>query len=124
MKIKADSFADAINECFAEYGNEVDSVLEEAVVNAAKESVSDLKKGGPYKTRNKAKYTGAWSQKKEKTRTGMTAIVYNSKSPGLAHLLEFGHATRKGGRTKAFPHIQPVDEKVESRLMGYLEEKL
>lgn len=124
MKIKADSLAGTINEYLAEYGDVVIETLEDAVSNVAKESVNDLKQGGPYKTRNKAKYTGAWKSKTEKSRTGASATVYNAKSPGLAHLLEFGHATKNGGRTKAYPHVEPVDDKTEKRILSYLENKL
>lgn len=124
MKIKADNLASTINDYLSEYGNVVTDVLDKAVNDVAKESVNDLKQGGPYKTRNKAKYTGAWKSKKEKSRTGSSATVYNSASPGLAHLLEFGHATRNGGRTKAYPHIEPVDSKTEKRILEYLEGNL
>ena len=124
MKIKADSLAGTINEYLAEYGDVVIETLEDAVDNVTKESVNDLKQGGPYKTRNKSKYTGAWKSKTEKSRTGASATVYNAKSPGLAHLLEFGHATRNGGRTKAYPHITTVDDKTEKRILSYLENKL
>ena len=38
--------------------------------------------------------------------------VYNKKHYQLTHLLEKGHQTRKGGRTKAFEHIGPVNDAI------------
>lgn len=124
MKIDPADFSSVISKALEEYGNLVDDALEKAVTKVSKESVNELKKGGIYQTRNRSKYTGSWTSKKEKSRTGMTAVVYNAKSPGLAHLLEFGHATKAGGRTRAFPHIEPVNDKVADRMVDYLEENV
>ncbi len=47
------------------------------------------------------------------------------QEPGTAgHLLEFGHALRKGGRTRAFPHIAPAEEKAAQILEKEVEAAL
>lgn len=42
--------------------------------------------------------------------------IGNKNKPGLVHLLEHGHATLNGGRTRAFPHMEPTREFVEEDL--------
>lgn len=59
-------------------------------------------------------YDKGWTSKYEENRLEMKGIIYNKDIPGLAHLLEKGHALRGGGRshTEAFPHITPVEDKI------------
>ena len=42
----------------------------------------------------------------------------------LPHLLEDGHATRNGGRTKAQPHIRPIEEKYSKKFENELKKKI
>lgn len=50
-------------------------------------------------------------------------IIYqNGKTYRLTHLLEKGHETRTGTRTRAFKHIEPVAEYVSQRFSKEVEE--
>ena len=54
-------------------------------------------------------YADGWNKKKQ----GTKRIIHNATEYRLTHLLEKGHATRDGGRTRAFPHIKPVENELE-----------
>lgn len=58
------------------------------------------------------KYAGGWTSQFEKTRVGCTTTVYNKAAPGLAHLLENGHAKVGGGRVAGRAHIAPVETEI------------
>lgn len=89
-----------------DYSDEVTENLDQAKDEISKEAVSALKATSPNRSGDYAKN---WSRKK--TKYGW--IVFN-KDPTyrLTHLLEFGHMMRNGGRTKAIPHIEPVEQSV------------
>lgn len=55
-------------------------------------------------------YAAGWTSEFEQKRWSSSGVIYNSKKPGLAHLLEKGHALVGGGHSKAYPHIAPVEE--------------
>lgn len=58
------------------------------------------------------KYASGWTSKVEESRMGAKATLYNSKVPGLPHLLENGHAKRGGGRVSGTVHIKPVEDEL------------
>lgn len=80
-----------------------------ALKSVTKQCVSKLKATSPKgkNTKQKGRYAKGWRARIEET----DAIVYNATDPGLTHLLEKGHVIVKTGkRSKAVPHIKPVEE--------------
>ena len=101
--------------------------LTDVCPKVARESVRKLKAASPG-----TKYPKGWAYKVEKGRVKVGATVYGKHGTyQLAHLLEFGHATRNGdGRqyedTKAYPHIAEIAEwannEILDRVMEYLDQ--
>ena len=87
----------------------------QAVKQAARETASDvrddIKAGAPHG--KSGRYAGSWrTRMTEETMTSITYTVHAGPDGyRLAHLLEFGHAKRGGGRTKMIPHIKPAEER-------------
>ncbi|MBS6063769.1 MAG: HK97 gp10 family phage protein [Peptostreptococcaceae bacterium] len=97
-----------IENAFVKYGSQVKGVLKTKSDKVAKGTVKELKSTSPKKSGNYAK---TWTSKKNSNSVSYSNIVHNDKNYRLTHLLENGHATRKGGRTRAFPHIKQAEEK-------------
>lgn len=97
-----------MKDIFTDYTDEVKELVTEVLEEVGHEAASELKGAGSFKGK---KYRSSWDTKVESSRTFDSVIVHNKKHYRLSHLLEFGHATRNGGRTRAFPHIAPVNEK-------------
>ena len=70
---------------------------------------------GPSKT--SATYIKGWSYKMRSNDDGAAAEIGNEEFPGLAHLLEKGHARVGGGRVQAFPHIKQAAKDAENVLV-------
>lgn len=107
LKIGDFDFRDAIKDVLEEYGTEAREAVELACKDTGKQIAKELQSAGDFK--GGTEYRKGWTSKVETTRLGASAVVYNKTKPGLSHLLEFGHAKRNGGRTRAFNFIAPID---------------
>lgn len=110
MNIQAADLRKVVNDMLGDYAEEVTDAVGVAVENTANDAVKKLKTtDAGFKNR---KYSKGWTKQVVKHRLYSEAVVYNRSEGHLTHLLEFGHAKRNGGRTRAFPHIAPVNDEV------------
>lgn len=100
---------DDINKILAEYTEEVTNAITEVAEEIGNECVAELKNSQA--TKRTGKYNKGWSAKVNKGNNFINVTVHNKTGYRLTHLLENGHATRNGQRTKPIVHIKPVEEK-------------
>lgn len=100
-------------------------VIQEAQKSAAKKAISRIKETAPKQT---GKYAKGWKSTTETTRTGTSTTIYNKDAPGLAHLLEHGHALINGGRTlgtvSAKPHLAKAEEEAIEAYQNEIERRI
>lgn len=112
------SLADTIMDTLEEYAGIVAEDVKQAVKDAGDVVKDDIRSHAPKDTGDYAK---SWAVKKMKeTSSSLTVVVHSGNRYQLAHLLEFGHAKRGGGRVAAQPHIASAEQKG----MEYLEEEI
>lgn len=107
-RVTADELESVIGDYLTEYSQEVKDKVKKLTEEVSEEAIEELKSTSPKTSSKKSgKYARAWKGKKE----GNKIIIHNTKGQ-LTHLLERGHALWQGGRTRAFPHIKPVEQKI------------
>ena len=107
-RCRVDEMAHVIMEGLQEYADLATEEMKAAVKKAGRKAKSDVQAGAPVDT---GQYKKSWTVKTTKESANAMEVTVHSKSRyQLAHLLEFGHAKRGGGRTRAFPHIAPAEE--------------
>ena len=101
-------FASDVKKILEQYQVDATEVMNKVIDEVAKEGSKRLRQSSPRRT---GKYAKGWTQTVEKGRLTISAIIHGkSGTYQLAHLLENGHLTRNGKRTKAISHIAPVEE--------------
>lgn len=121
-RVRIDQMAHVIMEGLQEYADLATDDLKKAVKKAGDEAKKDIQNNAPVKT---GAYKKSWTVKTTKeTSNAMEVVVHSRNRYQLAHLLEFGHAKRGGGRTRAFPHIAPAEQKAAELLEREVEAAL
>ena len=116
--IQISGLADAVMDTLEEYAGLAAEDVKRAVKDAGDVVKDDIRSHAPKDTGDYAK---SWAVKKMKeTSSSLTVTVHSRNRYQLAHLLEFGHAKRGGGRVAARPHIASAEQKG----MEYLEEEI
>lgn len=112
VKIRLDQLDQAIREQLETYNADISRKVNKNLKEVADKTAETLKKGGSYKERT-GKYTPDWSVTARKTASAIQGdeySVHNRKHYQLTHLLEKGHVTRNGKRTRAYQHILPAEQ--------------
>ena len=121
-RVRIDQMAHVIMEGLQEYADLATDDLKKAVKKAGDEAKKDIQNNAPVKT---GAYKKSWTVNTTKeTSNAMEVVVHSRNRYQLAHLLEFGHAKRGGGRTRAFPHIAPAEQKAAELLEKEVEAAL
>ena len=106
--IRIDDFAAEITRAVREYTEDVSAAIEQEADQTSQRLVKEIRAKSPRRT---GEYAKGWARKKQGRDGEIRYVVYNRKKPWLAHLLEFGHAKRGGGRVAERPHIRPTADK-------------
>ena len=111
--------ADAIMDTLEEYSELATKDLKQAAGETVRK---EIRTNAPKDTGDYAK---SWAAKKTKESSNSIMVtVYSRKRYYLAHLLEFGHAKRNGGRVAGKSHIAPAEEKGILQLEEEIERSL
>lgn len=118
-KTRIDDFSNVLEQALSEYGDTAASSVKQAVTKAGEAVKEQIKTAAPKDT---GRYAKSWAVKTTKeTATSKNVVVHSTKQYRLTHLLEFGHAKRGGGRTKAQPHIAPAEQAGFEMLLSEVE---
>jgi HK97 gp10 family phage protein len=108
MATKIDNLANEIMEGLKEYADLASDDVKKAVRKAGNTVRKEISENAPKDT---GAYAKSWSVKKTKeTSNSLEVTVYSKNRYQLAHLLEYGHAKRGGGRVAARPHIAQAEQ--------------
>lgn len=121
-RINVDELARVVMEGLQEYADLATEDMKAAVKKAGNEAKKEVQANAPKKT---GAYQKSWTVKTTKeTSNAMEVTVHSRNKYQLTHLLEFGHAKRGGGRTRAFPHIAAAEQKAAEMLEREVEAAL
>lgn len=125
-RVPLDQMAYEIDKLLAKYANDVDVDVAKVTKDFAKKGAKAISAEARSKFKG-TRYASGWTSQVETNRFSTQGVIYN-KTPGLPHLLEYGHANRRGGRTfdpvPGRPHIEPVKKKLEEEYIRAVEEVL
>lgn len=107
-KVAIGGLANAVMKELNDYAQAATEDVKKAVKNAGTAVRKDIQANAPTDT---GAYAKSWSVKNvSETSHSLEVVVYSRNRYQMAHLLEFGHAKRGGGRVPGRAHIAPAEE--------------
>ena len=120
-KISISQLSAAVMEELERYADLAAEDMKSAVKKAAAVR-KDIEASAP---RNTGDYAKSWAVKTTKESSNALQVTVHSRNRyQLAHLLEYGHAKRGGGRVAARPHIAAAEEAGIEQLEREIERSL
>lgn len=114
-KVSIDGMASEVAKQLQDYNRLTSTAVKNAVTKAGQLVRSRISATAP--KGSTGKYRKSWTVTTTAENAQKREITVHSRNRyQLAHLLEFGHAKRNGGRTRAQPHIAPAEEEGVRRL--------
>ncbi len=108
-RIRIDQLASEVMAGLTEYADLATEDMKKAVKKAGTTVRKEIQANAP---KNTGDYAKSWSVKNvRETASALEIVVHSRNRYQLAHLLEFGHAKRGGGRVPGWAHIAPAEEK-------------
>ena len=137
MTVTVQEMTNEILNCIKQYTEEASEKIAEVCKEESETLKENLKKDSPKgKRMGNKKYSRGWKIKKTSRSGYVQYEVYNTQGY-LTHLLEKGHRNfvgttkgrqkqvhTKGGRTPAYPHIKPNEEKAKENVERRIREVL
>ena len=120
--IQTNEMANEITRMLSEYTEEATDIAKQVVDNISKEVNAEILNHITFhdKTYSKGfKVKTSFENRRNKRNTRYVAKEYQ-----LTHLLEYGHITRNGGRTRAFPHVKYGNDYLEQNFEREMKEAL
>lgn len=117
MPTNPNDLAAELNRQLSGYVQSVQEEIEKAKKEVANECKKDIAYDAPHLT---GTYERSFKVKKTGGKNKTKYIVHNVEYQ-LTHLLEHGHAKRGGGRTRAFPHFAPAEDKAVREYLNRVE---
>lgn len=120
-KIQANKMADEIENLLTTYTEEVTELAKQVVDKVSQETNQEILNHITFKDKS---YTKSFRIKKsfEDKRNKRNTWYVESPHYRLTHLLEYGHITRNGGRTRSFPHVKYGEQYLEQNFERELKE--
>lgn len=111
-KTPVDKLSSEIGSILAEYGQDIEAEMEEAVKKVSKAGVKALRSKAKQTFKGSGDYAKGWTSTVETGGHSAQGVIYNKDLPGLPHLLEHGHLNRDGSRTQGRAHISIVEAQI------------
>lgn len=120
--VDIDDLADAVMQGLEEYAELAEDAMKDAVTKTARAVRKELVETSPIGSTGK--YHKGWRASVVEEKAHLRHMSVHNQKYQIVHLLEKGHAKRKGGRVSARPHVAPAEEHGAEMLKELIAEAL